>query len=165
MTYKVRYFLGALFALLAAGLGAIFHSEELLQGSVRALVAVCGAILGPASQCTQLWSLSPTPENSQRMGESSNATSTLSLSAPFDTSMASNQRPDLSFGSWSSSKEEHLTFICSSTSKYHGKLWLNGGSRLLQVKISNTCLQELESKLCTMVATEPSATPRSTQPN
>lgn len=164
MIYKVRYFLGVLFVLLA-GLAAIFHNEGLLQASLRVLEVVCGGTSEPVSPSTPSWPPLPTQGSSQGMGGPSSATSTVLLSAPSDTwTQLGNGQSNLVpySGFWSSSKEEHLTFICSSTSLYPGRLWLNGGMRLLQVQMTDTCRQELESKLCTMVAMGPSATQQST---
>ncbi len=162
MTYKVRFFFAALFALLA-GLAVIYHNEELLRVSLRVLDHVCGATSEPASPSTASWQPSPTQGNIQGTAGRLSDIWTASLSAPFAMStpmMFKNQ--DQYSGSWSSNKEEHLTFICSSTSRSPGKLWLNGGMRLLEVAMSDTCKQELELKLCTMVALEPSATLQST---
>jgi len=162
MTYKVRFFFAALFALLA-GLAAICHNEGLFRVSVRALDHVCGGILEPVCQSIQSWQPSPTPEPTQQTAGRSSDTSTASSSAPFAMSMPMMfKNQDQYSGFWNSSREEHLTFTCSSTSRSPGKLWLNGGMRLLEVAMSDTCRQELESKLCTMVAMEPSATLQST---
>ncbi len=164
MIYKVRYFFAALFVLLA-GLAAICHNEALLQVSLRALGAVCAGISEPASPSIASWQPSLTQANIQQTAGRLSVTLTVSSSAPCDTgdlgeTTALNQSPYSGF--WSSNKEEHLTFTCSLTSRYPGKLWLNGGSRLLAVAMTDTCRQELESKLCTMAATGPLAMPQST---
>lgn len=164
MTCKVRFFFVVLFALLA-GLAAIFHNEGLLRVSVRALEAVCGGTSEPASRSTLSWQPLPIRESFQGMAGPLNVTSTVSSSAPFATLTPMEiglPSPGQYSGSWSSNKEEHLTFICSSTSRYPGRLWLNGGTRLLQVQITDICRQELELKLCTMVAMGQSAMQQST---
>ncbi len=164
MTYKARFFFAVLFALLA-GLAAICHNEGLLRVSLQGLEVVCEGTSEPASRSTPLWQPSPTQEPTQPTVEPLSATSTALLSAPFDTStpMANGHYSRDPFSGFSnSSTEEHLTFICSSTSPYRNKLWRNGGLKSSEVAMTDTCLRELESKLCTMVAVEPSATPQNT---
>jgi len=165
MTYKVRFFFVVLFALLA-GLGAIYHNEELLRVSLRVLDHVCGATSEPASPSTASWQPSPTQGNIQGTAGRLSDIWTASSSAPFAITDTIQNQIWISLspysGSLNSNKEEHLTFTCSLTSRYPGKLWLNGGLKSSEVAMTDTCRQELESKLCTRVAMGPSDTHRST---
>ena len=164
MTCKVRCFFVALFALLAV-LAVIYQNEGLLRVSVRGLAAVCGVTLEPASRSTPGWQPSPTQGSSQGTGGPASAISIASSSEPFGTSTLTGiglPNPDLYSGLSNSKSAAHLTFTCSSISPYRARLWLNGGLRSSEVEISDICLQELVSKLCTAVATGPSATLQST---